>query len=121
MLDDARVCVAKLEQFDADFDELLSMFKGKTLFNNERRSAQQKLRLLKEALASEVTRLQSAERKNGLTHIEDAYYFPAIRQARADMTTAWNAIPDGKWHADLYGSHISITHALFSLKGQIPK
>jgi chaperonin cofactor prefoldin len=120
-LDDARSCVASLEQIDADFDELRGMFKGKTLFNEDRRSAQQKLRLLKELLASEVKRLRTAERNKRLTHIEDAYYYPAIQQTQAELSMPWNSIPDGKWNSELYGSQVSITHFLFQLKDQIPK
>ena len=118
-LDDARSCVARLEQIDADFNDLGGMFQGKTLFNEDRRSAQEKLRLLKEFLFSEVKRLRKAERKGRLTQIEETYYYPAIREAKAELTMPWNSIPDGKWHSELYGSQVSITHVLFQLKKQI--
>src|SRR4051794_9533263 len=99
MLDNARICLTKLEQFNSDFDELRGLYSGKVLFNDDRRNAQHKLRALKESLAEEAKRLRELERKKQLTHVEEAYYFPAIHQTYADLTLRWNSVPDAKWHS----------------------
>jgi hypothetical protein len=121
LLDDARQCIAQLERIDADFTELLNMYKGKPLFNEDRRPAQEKLRLLKELLASEAKRLETAKRKEDMSYIEETCYYPAVLQTKAELNMPWNSIPDGKWHALLYGSQVSITDCLFKLRDEIPK
>ena len=115
---DTASVVARLEAYDRRFEELMAMLSGgQPLRGEEKARAQALLVSLKADLKAENRRMSTARGEGALTPAERAYYAPAVLQCSTEIYVATNTTPDARWHGDLYGARINITHALHELRG----
>lgn len=107
----------RLEAYNQRFEALLDMLRGNLPLRGESKAqAQALLKSLKGDLEAEYRKMSTVRGRQELTEIETAYYYPTIHQTFAEISVATNTIPDGKWHSNLYGAKINITHTLHQLR-----
>jgi hypothetical protein len=105
--------ISKLSEYERRFTEIMNMVADKPPQGDEKLRAQELLKELKASLKADLKDLDA--RRDELNHYEKAFLDPALREASADMKTAVNTVPDGRWHSDLYGARMDITHLLRQL------
>jgi hypothetical protein len=106
---DRDAVIERLNYFDKQFEELLTMLDGGGSLTGGRKSeAQDRLSQLKRDLAAEEKDLN--RRRDELNHWERAFLEPAVRKAGALLRTRVNSPPGPKWHSELYGARIEITY-----------
>jgi len=107
--------IAILKSYNERFTAIIDMIDSNNrLIGEQKDEAQQLLKALKESLKTDCKEYD--RNRDNLNKYESAFVAPALRQASANIMSAWNAVPDQKMHSDLYGARIDITHALHDLE-----
>jgi hypothetical protein len=110
--------IERLEAYNRRFEELLALLAGDLPLRGAAKDrAQVLLKALKEDLGAEYREMSTIRGQATLTDIERSCYAPVVHQAFADIHVATNSTPNEKWHSELYGAQISITHMLHQLRG----
>jgi hypothetical protein len=107
--------IDRLQEYEADFSELLDMLQDLPLRGEVKSEAQEKMKALKERLKAEYKEGDTVRGREAMNHYEQAFLYPAIHQAYAGIHVAWNSVPSDKWHSELYSGRIDITHMLHQL------
>lgn len=117
MASDREAAIDRLKYYEKLFTELMALVEGGSPGDvlSDKADARRRLMELKDALKTETKFL---ERKGDLMNPFERHFLePALRQAHADINTSASTSPGPKWHSDLYGARIDITHILHQLEG----
>lgn len=108
--------VERLREYVSRFDAILDAIgEGRALSREKKAELQTMLRDLKGELEEDVK--EEAANRGVMTRTEEAYFYPAVRRAHAEIRVKWNSDPvRSDWHSNLYGAKINITHLLHQLE-----
>lgn len=114
---DTASVIARLEAYERRFDELIDLLSGALPLHGQAKAlAQSRLKSLKDDLGAEHRKMSTVRGQAALTETERTCYADVIHQTHAEISVPTNSIPDGKWHNELFGARINITHMLHELR-----
>lgn len=114
--DEKQSVVDRLKAYKKQFDDLLALLENQPLQRNDKSKAQQMLKTLKDALASDYKAGDTNRGQERMTEAERHYFHPAVHEAFAEIHVRWNTVPNDQWFSELYGAQINITHMLHQLE-----
>lgn len=119
--EEAEYVIDLLSEYENRFNEILNLIGDKQSFKREEKEhIQHLLKHLKEDLDEDCK--EENRRQDEMTECERRFFYPAVRKTHANIRVRWNTDPiKSRWHSELYGARMDISHPLFQLKNREPK
>jgi len=119
---DKKACLKKLEDIKAQLEALEELMGEKTtLYDEEKKQAQELLKALKATLRAEYRRTSTSSGKAVLNTTEEHHYRRAIHEAYSKLRVKSNSTPNQQWFHEIYDVRTDIEWYISGLKNSKPR